>query len=346
MLGNSGRGVDEYSRGQNRRRRKIQNRAQPPRDIWGEDRLRLRPSQPQPPPRSGVSWWLWIPISLALGLSIPYGVKWGHENDLFSAKNDSDKLTRLLIETDGTLTEASIAAAARIKSGTPLNRIDLEEIRNRLNSLPRIKDATVSKQRPDSLLIRVRDRVAVAWLSCPDHEIRPLRNDGILVDLEGVVFQVETMSNSLSVLPTIEVTGIARPENGSRVQSLSVLRSLQLIQANDILFAGQGMNLIDLRAVSDWGLMCRYPDDLEVIFHMNRIEGGLRDLEEIIKKTREFELPLATVNLVTVKNIPITFHSEISPEKWQNSSATAPEKRVRSNKQIQEKQLRSILRGG
>ena len=102
------------------------------------------------------------------------------------------------------------------------------------------------------------------------------------------------------------------------VESPLVSQSLKLILASDILFAGKGLDILDVRALNTWGLLCRYQDDLMVTFDSHKIEDGLRDLAEIVKKSREFQFSLASVNLAVAKNIPVTFHSEIDAGKVEN----------------------------
>ena len=66
---------------------------------------------------------------------------------------------------DGTLTvdqDAEVRAAAGIEMGTPLIRIDLDDVATRVEALPDVADAQVSRHWPGTLRITVTLRYAVA----------------------------------------------------------------------------------------------------------------------------------------------------------------------------------------
>ena len=344
------RDIDRYSsrdRGRTPKKRRIQARTAPRRDIWEshcvetENGVRQRRGRK----KTGIVFWLvGVPFFLCLGLAVPHVAKRALDSGLF--RGESPVLTQMEIETDGALPESRIEEAAGVIPGSPLPDADIAEIRHRIESLSRV-EKTVTELLPGGILsIRVKERVPVAWLSCPDQQIEPLREDGFLLDRFGVVFHAEKVSGELRILPSIEVTGLARPVEGRPIQSGRLQQALILIRASDVFFAGRGMDLLDVRVLGNWGLRCRYSSDLLVTFDLSRIEGGLRDLDMILQRTRESGFPLATVNLVAAKNIPITFHSNINPENWQNSTATTGKSRVKNNNEFQEKHLRSILREG
>lgn len=322
MLGDSENRQNRSSARRAIRRKRVQKRSLPPRDIWDPSK---NDTESHPRSRLGrrkaTGWGIGIMACLALGLSLPYAFRWAIAD--WDESERAPRLARLVIETDGHLRESAIAEASGVIHGANLSRLDLTEIQERIETLPSVKSAELRRRYPDELGILVEERIPVAWLSCPDHGIRPLRPGGLLIDREGVVF-AGTDPTRLPILPTIEVLGIPPPAQGGIVDSMMVNRALRLVDLSSSVFAGRGMELIDVRAINNWGLLCRYPDDLLVTLHIERIQEGLRDLDAIIRKTDTLHVKAATINLASMKNIPITFHSEMSRQKWQNSTATVP----------------------
>ncbi|MDF1811047.1 MAG: FtsQ-type POTRA domain-containing protein [Verrucomicrobiales bacterium] len=317
MLDDSGRVFESRSEVRKRRRKRVQKRTPTPGDFWESGRTEISHHSLKRLRRYRVRrfvWFIQVFCCLSVGLCIPYLAKWGFDRFVF--KDDKLVLKSIQIETTGSLSDAVIAEAAGVKPGESLLRIDLRDVETKLKALPVLEDAKVTRQKPDTLVIQVRERSAVAWLSCPDHEIKPLRDNGLLLDHSGLVFLCREMNDALTVLPTIEVTGIPRPVAGSRLNMLPLVKPLQLIEASRNRFSGRGMDIVDVRALGSWGLLCRYKDELLVTFDPDRIEEGLADLDLIIKHSEKARLSLATINLVTVKNIPVTFHSETVPKKW------------------------------
>jgi cell division protein FtsQ len=74
-----------------------------------------------------------------------------------------------------------IRARADIEDGTPLARVDLARAEFRVRSLDIVKDVDVSRQWPDTVLIEIRERVAIAVVEISGR----LRG----LDAEGKVFR-------------------------------------------------------------------------------------------------------------------------------------------------------------
>lgn len=86
------------------------------------------------------------------------------------------------IEVDGTQTlrTGQIRSAAAVPTGEPLARVDLDAVRRRVESIAIVRSADVTRQWPDTVLITVEERVAVAVVGIAGR-IRGM-------DAEGVIF--------------------------------------------------------------------------------------------------------------------------------------------------------------
>lgn len=111
--------------------------------------------------------------------------------------------------------DAPVRDAAQLPAGTPLARIDLAAVRQRVLSVAAVASATVHRQWPNTLRISVTERVAVAATQANGH--------WWLVDATGLPFrQVEALPAGLTPLE------LATPGQGDRatIAALQVLRSL------------------------------------------------------------------------------------------------------------------------
>lgn len=123
--------------------------------------------------RRWLAWRFLVALALVLALvgTAAYGVWWSswldvEEVDVSGAQNvDADDIRRL----------------ADIDSGTPLVRVDLVRAESRVRSLAIVKEVDVSRQWPDTVLIEIRERVAIAVVEIGDR----LRG----MDADGVVFR-------------------------------------------------------------------------------------------------------------------------------------------------------------
>lgn len=300
-----------------KRRRRVQKRTLPARDLWDPSKNDISHHSVRRMRRYRMRRFIWfvqVAFFLSLGLAIPYVAKWGYEKLIYQSQHF--QLANFEIETSGSLSEEVISGACGTRPGANLMDIDLEEVTRRLQSLPEIASVEVERNLPDQLSVKVRERTPVAWFSGSDQSTRPLREGGILLDDEGYHFPCREVIEEIAHLPTIQVDGLGALKSGQPIDSFQVRAALDLIESSRLEFGAEEMKITDIRALGTWGLLCRYPGDLLVTFDLNRIEGGLRDLAVIVKKSRSAKLSLKTVNLVTVKNIPVTFHSAQSPDGW------------------------------
>ena len=112
-----------------------------------------------------AAWLIKFAAIAVMILSASASVRWVYRQIFY--ENSEFRLNRLQIHTDGVLTEAELATAARVELGMNLMEIDLNEVRGQLGKLPMVTNAEVVREMPDRLEIRVKERVPVAWLSCP-----------------------------------------------------------------------------------------------------------------------------------------------------------------------------------
>jgi cell division protein FtsQ len=144
----------------------------------------------------------------------------------------------------GYVGDDAIRVAAAISPNAPLLGLDTGAVARRVEAIPAIAHADVSRRLPSTIVIDVRLRVAVAAVPLAGPATNPASTgDSVskaapappaayrLVDRTGVVFR--TVSRRPSELPIIEVTSPG-PQDGSTLGALAVLASLPASLRDDL----------------------------------------------------------------------------------------------------------------
>ncbi len=298
--------------------------------------------------RSGVNWAIRILAITCLCVSAPLGIQAAYEAVFF--ENEEFVLHRLNIQSDGVLRSSQLMEVANVAVGMRLMDLDLQRIRGRVEKLPSVEEAIVSREMPDKLNIVVKERVPVAWLSCPPLGVRPGDMErGFLVDESGIAFRCLDLTDEVSVLPVIETFSMPEPEQGQAVEVEGFDSVLELLAAAEKSGSGVAEQIHLLRMRNEWSIQCHYRSGLQVVFGLYDIERGLQDLSVIIDQVGQSGGTLATVNVVSKENIPVTFALPVDPQRLSGKRATLQanaEKSASSPFNPQEKHLRSILNGG
>ncbi|MGL5827557.1 MAG: cell division protein FtsQ/DivIB [Nocardioides sp.] len=119
-------------------------------------------------------WHVWRLIALAaLGTGLLLGAGW--------AVYFSPMLVARSVEVRGTelLTAAQVDAAARLRLGEPLVQVDLDAVDARVEALAPVRSAEVTRIWPDTVLVEVTERRAVAVVEIGGR-IRGMDESGVL----------------------------------------------------------------------------------------------------------------------------------------------------------------------
>ncbi len=115
----------------------------------------------------------------------------------------------------GSVPAEDIRRAAAVPAGVPLASVDLTAVARRVDRLPQVRSARVTRDWPHSVLVTVTARTAVAAV--------PLGARYQLVDRGGVVFR--TMSSRPAGLPLLVVSRPG-PDSSATRSALQVLANL------------------------------------------------------------------------------------------------------------------------
>lgn len=289
-----------------------------------------------------------IAVLAFLGFLLPPLAKKAHEAIFF--ENEEFVLKRIVMRTDGDLSERQLLEVANVSVGMNLMELDLDGIRRRVEMLPMVEEVVVLRELPDRIDIAVKEREPVAWMSCPPLGIRPGDMErGFLVDKNGVLFRCLDLNDKVAGLPLIESFRMSEPVEGEPLETEGLAGAIRVIEGLASLNAREGMEVHIVRLQSEWSLVCQYRSGLEVTFNLHEVERGLDDLSAILDGISASDAALATVNVAARDNIPVTFATPPSPEAIAGIARPlepGEEEDAPEPEDPQQTHLRSILRGG
>lgn len=158
-----------------------------------------------------------------------------------------------------TLSTGQIERVAKVETGTPLVRLDTAAVAKRIEELPQVESAQVTTSFPSTVLITVRERVAVGYVVIAGHQM--------LVDHSGE--QYLGVGATPPRLPRLVVpVGSSAHTTGGAVATVaqalpSALRarvlSIEALDANSITLVLRGGVLVR------WGSAARSADKAQIV---------------------------------------------------------------------------------
>ena len=177
------------------------------------------------------------------------------------------------VDVQGTrvLKDKDVVAAAGVPTGQALARVDLAAIRDRIEALAPVAAVDVSRQWPDQVLIRVRERTAVAVVEV-DGNLRGM-------DASGVVFR--DFARRPAQLPLVRVPGGTRDDalaEGAAVVGALPFRLARMVKYVEVRSVDAiSLHLRDGRLVK-WGSAGRSADKAEVLDALLQRPGQTYDV--------------------------------------------------------------------
>ncbi|WP_067438382.1 cell division protein FtsQ/DivIB [Nocardioides jensenii] len=177
------------------------------------------------------------------------------------------------VDVEGTklLTEQQVLVAADVPTGEPLARADMGEIRDRIEALPEVASADVSREWPDRILVRVTERVAVAVVE----------RGGALRGIDATGFGFRDYKVAPPRLPRLKVdddTGTEAVAEGAKVLASLPATIAGKVEYVELHTVDQiSLKLRDGRTI-EWGSAERSEDKSKVIALLLRQKADVYDV--------------------------------------------------------------------
>jgi cell division septal protein FtsQ len=212
--------------------------------------------------------------------------------------NERYLITHLDVSSDGKLQPSHVREYAHVAEGMNLFAVDPQQVRKDLESVPLVESVEITRHLPDTLVIRVHERVAAARLGDDTATF------AMVLDHKGYVLGPTSTSPQLPSIHGFREKGL-RP--GVRVTDPGVQEALQVIALCDM---PRLSHLIKVRSidVSDNQLLdVRLVRGERVLLSRQDVDSKLEKLCEIMKHTADTGQAIAAIDMTVDRNFPVQY---------------------------------------
>ena len=208
-------------------------------------------------------------------------------------ENDYFQIRQIEVTTDGSLARNLIQEYAHVSLGENLLAVRPQRVRELLLSVPVIANAQVGRRLPDTLIIEVAERVAVARLG------RPGAGSPLAVDATGHVLGPSSVRASLPVILGVRDVGL-RP--GDVVKDAMLADALKVLEICNQAAMRRELVVTTIDLGNEERLEVGLASGEQVLLSRDRLEEKLRQLPIMRGVAREKGLGLTVYDMTVDRN--------------------------------------------
>lgn len=225
-------------------------------------------------------------------------------------QNPDYQVKTIELQTDGTLQREQVLKAADLHEGANIFSVNLASVRDRIQQLPQADEVEVVRKLPSEIAIRIVERKPVAWITSETEINDPFTSDStFLVGARGVLMKQKKLLPEYLGLPLIVGCTGESLEAGKTVESLEAKTALELLRLTESSFLQTRFQIREIDISKNYCLLVTDKNRSRVMFGLNDLEEQLRRLQVFLDYCDNTKQELETLNLVTQRNIPVTFTS-------------------------------------
>jgi len=247
-----------------------------------------------------------VALAFVIVVGVSLGVREGVRRFFF--ENPDYRLTKIEVQTDGTLQREQILKTAGLREGENIFAVNLGRAHDRLQELPQVDDVQVVRQLPGEIDIQIVERKPVAWITGEKEIVDPFTTDGVfLVDARGVLMKEKKLLPEYLGLPLILGCASESLDAGKVVESADAKAALELLRLSTRSFMQTRFQIREIDLSRGYCLVVTDKNRTQVTFGYDDLDTQLQRLEEFLVYSDDTKQELATVNLLVQRNIPVTF---------------------------------------
>jgi cell division septal protein FtsQ len=275
--------------------------------------------------------WVWRLVKVAALLAFFGGIGYGATvgwKKLFW-KNPEYALKEIQFSSDGTLTREQARTVAKIQPGANIYSYKISAIRDAIRTMPQVESVEVTRYLPNRIEITVKERKPTAWLAAAPGEKAVTTEPTHLLDASGIVFQPKRVPHEFKSLPVI--TGVQTED----LDPGKLIRKAEVIAALELLRHTRDTGSIKVTSVDvSKGCFIVATDQrrAQLTFGLDDIAGQLDRLGIVRSEAALIGQEIQTINLIPVRNIPVTFIQPVASEDDAPEPPPAPAARAVTTK--------------
>jgi POTRA domain, FtsQ-type len=225
-------------------------------------------------------------------------------------ENPDYQVKTIELQTDGTLQREEVLKAADLHEGKNVFRVNLAQVRDRVQQLPQADEVEVVRKLPNEIDIRIVERRPVAWITSETEITDPFASDAaLLVGRRGVLMKQKKLLPEYLGLPLILGCTSESLEPGKVVESPEAKTALELLRLTERSLLQTRFQIREIDISKSYCLVVTDKNHSRVMFALAGLEDQLRRLQVFLDYCDNTKQELDTLNLVAQRNIPVTFTS-------------------------------------
>lgn len=222
-----------------------------------------------------------------------------YTGSLFFSRNPHFELKNIEMTSDGRLSPATLIEYTNLEPGINLFKVDFDQVRANLSTVPLIESVRICRKLPDTLAIDVTERVAVA-------QVRWTRRGlPLLMDRHGVVLPA---TRSGQALPLVEGLKLEKLRPGERITDSGVQYVLDLLSQSDALGLGAQIRFEKFNLYYPEFVRAELNDGVIAQFPRHSAREKLVRLVRVLQIAGEQGRKVKTVDLTPDgRNVPTTY---------------------------------------
>jgi cell division septal protein FtsQ len=235
-------------------------------------------------------------LFLLLG-GLVYGIQKGlqHIHAALLYKNPRFEIQHLDISSDGRLSEDQIREFIKVSEGQNLFAADFNDIETRLKKVSQIESVYLERQLPDTLIVRVKERLPLARVQSDKPSQYPF-----LVDRFGVVLPPRQSASTLPLIKGIQEKlkpglSLKDPDVKTALDIIGLSENMSCLR-NHVRIKSLSLNNPDFIYMElDGGIMVRMPR-VSLRSRLNKLATTLQIANEQGRQIQEIDLTLDSPN--------------------------------------------------
>lgn len=255
-----------------------------------------------------------VTLALALIAAAGWGIWLGVRRGLI--ENKEFKLQAVRLTPNTALDVPRLVEVTGIDLGGSLFQCDLSQIEDRVGALPEISSVRARREFPGTLIVEVTAREPYLWVASESRGIPPRDFDrGLVVDREGHAYPCPAGQRRMALSLPVVMLGEGGQElaAGRKVVHPEFDRMVRLYQEACKVANDAPLWIDTLRQTRTWELELASRDGMKAQFGLGDHARQMGDLMAALEHSRQTGQPIATINLIPKRNLPVSLRDGSAP---------------------------------